>query len=195
MSETDTQHAGTAQEVAPPQPAHPKAFDPEQWARIPEDLREEVLERASWLAFRGVQADAVLATALDGMREDLAKVDPEPSWWSVRAIAGHWPGLRRLPSGHYRQAILALASAVEGAAWAEACERGSVLDPYAFFAALLPDPEFGEVAVAVFESRVNAYLVPPQEEVVPEEADAAAPDGYAEEQDAYPSDDDDLYVD
>lgn len=136
------------------EPTHPRALDKEIWLNLPEEQREEALERAAWLAFRGNRIGDVLAMATEGMRQDEAQMEFPTHWGTILAVAHHWNSVRRSPNGRYVQRILDLAEKIERQANAEAIEAGAVDDPVCHFMGYLPYPGMIEHAVRIYEDRV-----------------------------------------
>lgn len=140
-------------------PPAPRALRKERWEQIQPDLREEALERAAWLTYRGREPSAALEAALVGMSDDLASLEVEPAWTVVRAVAAAWPGPRRTATGNYHTRILNLAEAVERAAQAELVEPGCV-DPGTQFSALIVSAEHQAAVVSAFEARLYELTGP-----------------------------------
>lgn len=145
-------------------PTHPAALNPEHWAQIPDQQREEALERSAWLVFRGLPVAQALSKALEGMEQDRQQTETETDWAVIMAIARHWSGVRRTPDGHYHHRILDLAEKIERQAQAEAAEPGSVDDVSRFFIGLVPYPDFIPHVVRIYEERLEAILQLRQEQ-------------------------------
>jgi len=105
---------GIAEEIMEVVP--PKALPKDIWDKVPEDLRPETLARASWLVFRGATPRNALLDAMDGMRDDLSGIDPEPTWAMIMSLASVWPRFPRSHDGRYRPEIIKMASVLEAAA-------------------------------------------------------------------------------
>lgn len=133
----------------------PKAFPQEQWALIPLDWRQEAVERAAWLVFRGAAVDEALILATEGMQEDLSQASTEPSWATVKAIADAWPTLPRGRDGHLRTGLLEAAAAVERMAREEALLPGTY-QSLSLSASTFSTVVLQEVAQAQFQQRVEA---------------------------------------